>query len=362
MVYRDEPDALHTMPSLSDLPPRPKLQIHAQARRASLDLTRLTPVSEQPSVPTLTDPASTSSSSLGRDLGSSTGTLSGLSSSQLSHEPPQSPRRPSSIIDANPPPTSQYMRRSNSCWNRFAKTPLLDRRSTDRSSKPLDFRDPNPPPRLGPIEETSQSNSPDSPKSKRRIGSGGHGQVYSSSQHGRSATSLQTARTANSEALERMADTMQIVQKGSTLSSHASVPSTDSRDESPERAYASNSRPLSVIASSDSQLNTPPAEGLVQSPSDMTVEEQTRSLATIAADLPSPKRPTSVSDRGSSTGSVAERVQAYERRMSQAAESPIKSPPPVPNRSRRGASVYGLAPKPALFVANPDNRQGSDSL
>lgn len=285
-VYRDEPDG----PSLNDPPPLPKLQIHAQAR-ASLDLTRLTPVSEKPSVATVTD-SFASDSSLSRGPASTSNVASGPSSSQLSHEPPQSPRRPSSIIDANPP-TNQLMRRSNSWWTRFAKAPLLDRRSSDKSPKPIDFRDPNPPPRLGPIEEGSHTNSPDSPASKHRDTSGGHGKVYSSSRHGRSSTSLQTARTANSDILERMGQTMQIVQKDSTLSSHASGPSTVSHGGSPEGSYSSSTRPLSVIANSRSQLDDPPEGVFVQSPSGMTVDEQSQSLTGIVADLPPPKRPLS---------------------------------------------------------------------
>ncbi|KAJ3520532.1 hypothetical protein NM688_g9150 [Phlebia brevispora] len=127
---------------------------------------------------------------------------------------------------------------------------------------------------------------------------------------------------------------------------------SESRDGSPERSHEESERgALSVILSSQSQSHEPSTEALVLSPTPMSAEE---SMSTRPLDFPPPPKKTS------STGSVAERVQAYERRMSQV-DSPIKSPPPVPSRTRRGASMYGLAPKPSLFVANPDRKRGSDS-
>ncbi|THH00363.1 hypothetical protein EW026_g2149 [Hermanssonia centrifuga] len=363
VLYRDEPEDPHEPPWLLDPPPRPNSKLQTLLPRATLDLSRLTPVSEQPSFGTMTDPSSNSDSSHGAIP--NTFVISQANSSSSSQEP-QSPRRPSSILDVNTPSTPP-MRRSNSWWTRFARTPLLDRRSSDssRAQRPLDFRDPNPPPRLVPIEESTHSNSPDSPK--RKTGSSGsHYKIYSSHQHGRSASSLQTARTANSENLDRLGQTMQIVQKGSTMrSNHSADPSLTStnstREYSPERREASppqaqssaGGKPLSIVASS---LSGDSAEMLVMSPGEITTEEYSKKRASPPPQHP--KRPLPP-ERTSSGSIVAARIQAYERRMSQQ-EEPLKSPPPVPVRARnRATSTYGLAPKPSLFVANPDRKRSS---
>lgn len=360
IYYDDEHDDHREFPFLNDPPPRPKIQ--TMATPATLDLTRLTPVSEQFSVPTLTESMSASDTSLSQNAAHSPF----LASSSSSHEPQSPSRRPSSIIDANPN-SSQFMRRSNSWWSRFARTPLLERALSDssRTQRHMDFRDPNPPPRLVTIEESLHSNSPDTPENKRksRSGSGGHHQLYSTHHHGRSASSLQTARTADSETLERMANTMQIVQQGSMSSRHSGPSrSTSGGDEaalidyspgpSPTRVQPTTGRPLSVVSDRDSH-GLDEALSLVQSPSEMTHEDTSRRPI---LDLGSPKRP-SPTERVSSGSKVAERVQAYERRMSQQELVPPQSPPAKPTRAR--TSAYGVAPKPSLFVANPDHRHAS---
>ena len=201
------------------------------------------------------------------------------------------------------------------------------------------------------------SNSPDSPGgSKRRSVSGGHAQRFSTHHHGRSASSMQTSRTANSEQLERMANTMQIVQKdASTSSSNRSFLSREGSggDASAELGHFSHRREATdedaeafpAILDSPSQEH---ADALVLSPSDMTREEST---ASVLPDLPRPSPP-----HRSSSSLVSERVQAYERRMSQQQDpSPKRPSPPAPSRTRLN-STYGLAPKSSLFVANPDHR------
>jgi hypothetical protein len=71
--------------------------------------------------------------------------------------------RPSSILDLKPP-ASEPIRRSNSWWMRFAKTPLFERRGTGSSPWSgggfIDFRDTNPPPQLLTIEESAHSRGP----------------------------------------------------------------------------------------------------------------------------------------------------------------------------------------------------------
>ncbi|OBZ72505.1 hypothetical protein A0H81_07623 [Grifola frondosa] len=324
--------------SLNDPPPRPHLYT-----QAAVDLTRLSPLSEKPSITTMSDPTPTSSDA--SHISPLNAIASSTENSRSSHEQPRSPPfRPSSIIDANLPP-SKSMRRSDSWWSRFTKTPLLDRRSSDsaRMQRPLDFRDPNPPPRLLAIDETAHPNSPHSPPAQSKRTST-HTQMYSSSQHGRSASSLQTSKTANSAMIEDMGRTMDIVQQG-TMSSRASDASTDSA-----YAYARGSialeRPPAVIASSIAG-DLPRVHDLVLSPVQMgAADSDGPSLA------PSPRRP-SAPRRAATGGTVAARVLAFEQLQDEPAR-------PAPSKTKQaGGSVYGLAPKPSLFVANPDHRSSS---
>ncbi|CCM03611.1 uncharacterized protein FIBRA_05749 [Fibroporia radiculosa] len=325
-------------PSLADAPPRPYAHIRAPA--ATTDLTRLSPVSERPTLPTLSSPPS-SDSSLPRSmlfLPATSNLNSASGPSRSSHETPRSPR-PSSFLDANPPP-AEPIRRSNSWWVRFAKTPLLDRRSSD-ARPPLTIRDPNPAPRLAeslvPIEESAASmhagEASGGSRHRRRR------DVYASTQHGRSASSLQTARTADSAVLEKMGRTMDVVQKG-TVGSHSSAPSVDSADErspgaAPHADRSLGGRPSPLLPDADDDGG----RGLVQSPVQMEGAAPFPSPPTSPRTSP-PRRPT--------TGQVAARVQAFERRMS------VQEGGARTKRDR--ASVYGIAPKSPLFVANPDHR------
>ncbi|GJE94620.1 hypothetical protein PsYK624_107910 [Phanerochaete sordida] len=359
-VYRDdEDDEVRGYPSLRDPPPAPKLQ--SMRPLATLDLTRLTPVTERSSLPTLTDPATSSESSLTAPMPRSPGLLSSNGNSSSSSHEPHSPRRPSSIIDANPS-QSQFVKRSNSWWARFAKTPLLDRRgsSASRTPRPFEFRDPNPPPRLLPIEESTHSQtSPDSPEGPHR-GSSGHEKRFSTHHHGRSASSLQTARTADSAALERMAASYQIVQKQASGSSRGSAGAPSREASTSTTASASAEGAASEFGRAQSPLPLvleSSAEALVHSPVDIARAEAAPVPMPVLSPPPSPRRtPPSPPQRRSPGAVVSERVQAYERRMS--LQEPPGLPPPVPARTRI-TSTYGLAPKPSLFVANPDHRQGS---
>ncbi|KAF8896480.1 hypothetical protein BD779DRAFT_589178 [Infundibulicybe gibba] len=71
------------------------------------------------------------------------------------------------------------------------------------------------------------------------------------------------------------------------------------------------------------------------------------------------------SRRPKSNSAIAARIQAYERRLSLSQETP--SPTNTKQheeRSKRPNQIqYGLAPRPSLFVANPDhnNRASGDS-
>lgn len=336
--FDDDAVEIHGAPFLNDPPPKPYL--YSRVAPATDDVSRLTPVSEKPSFATVTDnitPSSSSDSSHGALL---TPPVSS-DNSRSSHEALSSPRRPSSILDANPP-ISSTMRRSDSWWSRFTKTPLLDKAfSTDtsrsRSQHPLDFRDPNPPPRLKPIKETSNSLSPQDEPSKRSRDD----PMYASIHHGRSATSLQTSRTADSAEIEKMGRTVDIVYKGAPSShgSHSSRGSDSTTSTYEPAAEPHSARPLSVIIppdADDPNGSPPPGLGFVASPTAMT-----------PADV---QRPTPA--RRSTGGNVAARIAAFEEH----ARSP---PAPPQGRSKKTQSVYGLAPKPSLFVANPDRRTGS---
>ncbi len=435
-------------PSLLDPPPRPYLPAKLPPPIA-LDLTHLTPVSEQPSLSTVIESNNTPTGSSQSLPHTSTTLENSSSSSSISHDhiPRSPPRKPSSIIDANHP-SAIPIRRSNSWWTRFAKAPLLDRRlsgstTTGRSSHgPIEIRDPNPlPPRLVPIKESSGP-SPESSHIRstsgnegrsgnhRQYGSGGsgrgdsgrkhgHGQVYSTHQHGRSASSFQTSRTADSEMIERMGRTMDIIQRGSYYSDR-SFSTERERSESggtPEPPPpVPPIPPLSILTSAHSahtvgtqMMATAAVEEkdsrrvgssaldddgmLVQSPEDLFDDLSTtikgrplgRSLSppvlspTTTA-TPPPRRK---SKSPTGNGNVASRVKAFEKRVSEqrlqeeverARSPPLKKPSLLPSspsaatrttspvgKARPRASVYGVAPKPSLFVANPDLRERSAS-
>ncbi|EIN10057.1 hypothetical protein PUNSTDRAFT_120264 [Punctularia strigosozonata HHB-11173 SS5] len=367
----------------------------------------LSPVSERPSVDT-----SSGSGAFARSaaLSEAHASLSDPSSSTLdfahrasrespllsglSHESSRSPQvRPTSILDANPSPNapSARMRRSGSWWSRFAPGSILERRrsgsaaSESGSSRPaLEFRDPNPPPRLIPIKESSGSqHSPQSSHHRSDSAASStneqhqphHHHGYAYPQHGKSASSLQTAHTADSEAIERMGGTMDVVKRDS--SSHVTTPSTASSAESARTPWRRDARPtlaLSVVESADgSGSGTERGAPTIDSPAEMTADERSlgghsgeseaSSSSTASGQRPNPPRRASA---------VAERVRAYERRMS-LEQAPTSPPPPEerstrqrevrsPKRTSRGGGLYGLAPKAPLYVANPSPNHSSDNL
>lgn len=121
----------------------------------------------------------------------------------------------------------------------------------------------------------------------------------------------------------------------------------------------------------------PPPPALVTSPLDMNVRDHSRQSSTFdhplapagprqlstyqPSSVPSPY--SSLITAGPTSPGVRDRARMYERRLSQ--EVP-KSPPRLTNTKKYEERVgprpvvrYGLVPKPALFVANPDGRNGS---
>ncbi|KAL0060180.1 hypothetical protein AAF712_013027 [Marasmius tenuissimus] len=298
---------------------------------------------------------------------------SGSRTSQTSYNP----TRPTSLIDSM---SSQQMRRSDSWWSRFSRTAFLDRRGSGSRQHGglVDIRDPNPPPRLGAIEEGQNSGSAgsgDSPGSKRSNSikhalSKKGSKLYSG--HGKSMSSI---RTADSEALERTAG-MHVAQR--------------ERTGSGSQRESSGSYDIGALEEGD--LFPDVTRGVdmsfsLTSPADMTLAESSAARRTTPPAVPpfaitapskrssnpSPPQPaTPISAASSSdsldstasgsrpvrkpTGSaVAARVQDYERRMSLAQD---ESPPASPRKRRKSSVSYGLVPRPSLYVANPDHRAG----
>jgi hypothetical protein len=270
----------------------------------------------------------------------------------------------SSIINTNPKPNTP-IRRSDSWWARFAKTALLDRKSSDAaktSSRPMEFRDPNPAPQLVTIQEGStHSQSPNSESQQPRS-------RQNKSGHRKSMSSVQTAKTADSEAIDRIG-VMDVIQRVGTSHSHQTTSSTG--PESPDRDPSwTVSSPLSVIASSgrsdESHLRLDDDSTVESPPTHLGLSGKESTSVTSVQSSSTPKR-------SISGGNVLDQVHAYERRLSQSAESdPSPGLPLSPgvrntrkteeHSSKNRVTVnYGLAPRPSLFVANPDHKRQPSS-
>lgn len=291
---------------------------------------------------------------------------SGLTSATSANS--RSPR-PSSIIDAIPG-SSQHVRRSDSWWARFSRTSFLDRgNDANRVKRPLDFRDPNPPPRLMAIEESQHSTSPENDKDSpgsHRSNSLKHGLssvIRKREGHAKSTSSL---HTADSEAIERVAamDVAQHERTGSNRTRDSTrstsmqsgdqhwLPQEDDSTEGSEQVFTSPVAVADVTGHQDYPLTsvktpTPPAP----TPAGTSATSSATSLFSAESKRPPP-----------STG-VSARVREYERRLSQDMEvvSPTNTKH-IEERLRKQSRVgYGLVPRPGLFIANPDNRQPSSS-
>ncbi|KAK7050849.1 hypothetical protein VNI00_004960 [Paramarasmius palmivorus] len=299
--------------------------------------------------------------------------------------------RPSSLIDSMG--SSQPIRRSDSWWSRFSRTAFLDRRASGSrrvGGGLYDIRDPNPPPRLVAIEESQHSGSPDkdkeSPGSHRsnsikqalsrrgsRLYGGGHGK------------SMSSIRTADSEALEKMAG-MDVMQRERTGSgSHRTRESTGTSYDShwiaedgalpnivhgvdmsfdmtsPTEMSSAEARnvaptippPPPAAATAPVKPSSPPA---VTPPASASAASSNTSLSTD--DSSGSHR----SARPPSGSNVSARVQAYERRLSMAQETPSPTNTKhieerLGKRKSKTPSVgYSLVPRPSLYVANPDHK------
>ncbi|KAF5359254.1 hypothetical protein D9756_003093 [Leucocoprinus leucothites] len=354
----------------------------------------LSPLSEHTSKSSLPSTSNdhTISSSLLSSSGTPAETMTSNTTLQVTNESPPPKFMTKSFVDAPGSPTSipstiipasvtsANIRRSDSWWSKFYRTSFLDRGSAFRSSAISEFRDPNPPPPLDPINESPTQPSVDeqSPASKSNI--------YAADL-GNSMTSL---RTADTERIERMAGAMDVVQRvrmrsQRTTGSVSSGVSTDTRATShdsgkqddfgditssvrspypndlsgtPTLRSPTSAPPVSLFSPSTDQKFTNKHSQSSDGPTtpvDRTRTSETSSPSSSSANLDSPV----------SGPSVTARVRMYERRLSQDQEQIL----PTNTRQREERSPkksrvsvdYGFVPRPNLFVANPDKRNSGSS-
>ncbi|KAJ7126771.1 hypothetical protein C8R44DRAFT_733500 [Mycena epipterygia] len=274
--------------------------------------------------------------------------------------------RTTSILDMRPAQPEQPIRRSDTWWARFANKSLLDRRSSRGSATGApgapDIRDPNPlPQRLGFVEEETSSVLRERSDGSDTSRLGGAAAVYGKPAHGKSMSSLQTQRTADSAAIERMGGNVDVMLRGNRQSGSTSTKGSDtthggSVDEGQARQMRHSWQPAN---NDNDEIFTSPVEMVPASAFGLPSPPQRDTS-------PPPTRPPlSTSSSGSSAGAVADRIRAYERRMSQDI-----SPPPATNTKQREerprkkphGSNYGLVPRASLFVANPDHSAAQGSL
>ncbi|KAG8944413.1 hypothetical protein FRC04_001993 [Tulasnella sp. 424] len=331
---------------------------------------------------------------------------------------------PTSIIGSAP---TTPMKRSDTWWARFGRASLtsLSRsgsgagglnpirslrsqigggsRSPTDAYASLDFRDPNPPPRLEGIEETGQSNDPSPESVKPKEGSGDSAIGFVARRklkhplrdlHSKSQSSM---ATADSEALEKMGR-MDVIQRGRTASSETTTPAgsiyegweygtahlVPLQHASPVSSFGDRPSPVTHKSSSGTSafLPTPPsATGSGTQETYLTAKthqdsgpsnrDGSDSFKSIPSPIPPPP-PAPRRGRRPSSG-LASRVAVFENMA--LSTSPPGSPSPLSPTSPRsprspstisqsplrevdkrksGGVRYGLMERPPLFVANPD--------
>jgi hypothetical protein len=383
---------------LSGRPPLPHLQSVLPVSKGGHPLSPLSEHASQTTLPTLSSQKISSSNSSQDHSGNDT-PLNTVDSSS-----PSLPPRSTSILNTSSSSLGQPIRRTDSWWSRFAMANPLDRRSSGTSRKgTYDIRDPNPPPKLGAIEETSSPQDsppgvayeekplrlssmgltvyPPGPRTQEPRQSSDAGpsramlaRVYGADGHGKSLSSL---KTADSEVIERMAGTMDVVHY---LKSRSQSENRRSMSGLSIETYSS----ASVSEHEDKNVDTPRGgngegpddENLILFASPLEIDTMSPTFRhPLSADQgDDPTLPHAVDAALPTIGSkktktptspsrVADKVRQFERRMSM--EVPMS--PTTPNtkhreeRTKKRVEVnYGLAPKPSLFVANPD-RGSTDS-
>ena len=274
------------------------------------------------------------------------------------------------------------MRRTDSWWTRFTRTTLLDRRLSDGSRKSsggkFEIRDPKPPPRLDAIAENvrlgSSSQEPSPHQQGPKLGRA-ESMAYGMG-HGKSMSSL---RTADSEAIERMAGTMDVSQRLKTRSnSNRTMRSIDSTggvsidtvgssvDSGHDNYVIRGGRTSQGILLDDLLMFSSPVEILpLPAPGGYNALESSPPRVSSSPPLLSVPSPVSIrpitspsplllksTPTSPSSPSVADRIHAFEKRMS--LELPAMNNAKYPKK-KRATVDYGLVPRASLFVANPDS-------
>ncbi|KAG8839206.1 hypothetical protein FRB91_009648 [Serendipita sp. 411] len=250
----------------------------------------------------------------------------------------------------------------------------------------MDLRDPNPPPpHLGmpllPVEEVVPE--PSSRHASRVLsgsdgfgtGSTGRSPLVLKPLHGKSLSSL---RTANSEALERLGTGhWNVAQRDGTGSSRRTDGSLTSMPDSqfsdlvdggpggsaadmtwrevigpgpgPGPGFAPVPGPERPVVESPAELETP----------DVFLEQQQPPSPAGPRPIPPPKRVSySLAHRIESLGMENE-ARVPLQTPAEVAETPLPPGAPEPMNTRRGTNVYGIVPKPTLYIANPERRTDS---
>ncbi|KAG8748263.1 hypothetical protein FRC10_007653 [Ceratobasidium sp. 414] len=316
-----------------------------------------------------------------RGPGSGTPTAVGSASS---HE-----YRPFTLLSAG---AAAPIKRSDSWWSRFSMGSLrgdrgayqegfsIVRKISRQSERPsraetfIDFRDPNPPPplRMTPIKETSNTPEPspsDAVQGPSRLPSTNGVPL---GPHRRSASSLTTVKTADSSALERMGQ-MDIIQRVRTASTqHRQSGSLETNLESAEEQESSGFIPrrprLSIVPGSPIKGSKSATESHQESRvSTPSLSEDHGTIVASPTELASsighsPIKPPTTPRPRQATGKVAERIAAYERRMTESSpvtptrRSPVGGETARPHMKSHVRVEYGFVQRPELFVANPDGR------
>lgn len=306
---------------------------------------------------------------------------------------------PRTSVDPFPPSSSiistvyNDMRRTDSWWTRFTRTTLLDRRLSGTSRMSVtggkfEMRDPKPPPRLDAIAENIRMSSSSQTLQEEPLMQqqqdptlGGAVPMAYEMGHGKSMSSL---RTVDSEAIERMAGTMDVCQRIKTRSNSnqttGSINSTGGisidtlgssvdvgnnyytsgggtsqgilPDDLPTFSSPVEILPLQALGGYDVLPPRPSSPPLLSTPS----SPRESSIRPHASPPPLLLKSTPMSP---SSPGVADRIHAYEKRMSleQTSSPPVTNTRYREERTKKRVTVdYGLVPRASLFVANPDSQ------
>jgi hypothetical protein len=182
---------------------------------------------------------------------------------------------------------------------------------------------------------------------------------------------MSSLRTVDSEAIERMAGSMDVFQRLKTSSSRRTTGSVNSTGgisietlgssvDAGRDNYVSRDGTSQGILPDDLPMFSSPVEILpLQAPGGndpllLSTPSSPREDSICPIASPSPLLLKSTSPTSPSSRSVADRIHAFEKRMSLEQSSPQPITNTYPNKKRVTVD-YGLVPRASLFVANPDS-------